>query len=265
MKYHEYNYYLDASLVWIAVEVATSYFWHLLHFASFWLPAKRLGQPASQAQMMPSRRSTKNLTLACVRARLQQLICCMLIFTVQEWFLTFANLTPKVGRPSMVSRYSTEEGKFMPTDEFHAFVDVLRAHVRGAKVRKAGSRLKGVAIEGSDSDYHIETPEEMTTMERDLILASLRNRGYLVSCKKAFTLKTASGASIDFFPQKAQWHENASVQKPGSLNFDPGAQNAIRKLKDSIDWVSSHRVAVYDDDDDDNDDDYYHDDDNDDD
>ena len=266
VKYHEYNYYLDASLVWIAVEVATSYFWHLLHFASFWLPAKRLGQPASQAQMMPSRRSTKNLTLACVRARLQQLICCMLIFTVQEWFLTFANLTPKVGRPSMVSRYSTEEGKFMPTDEFHAFVDVLRAHVRGAKVRKAGSRLKGVAIEGSDSDYHIETPEEMTTMERDLILASLRNRGYLVSCKKAFTLKTASGASIDFFPQKAQWHENASVQKPGSLNFDPGAQNAIRKLKDSIDWVSSHRVAVYDDDDndDDNDDYYYHDDDNDD-
>ena len=50
-------------------------------------------------------------------------------------------------------------------------------------------------------------------------------------------------------------------KKPGSLNFDPGAQNAIRKLKDSIDWVSSHRVAVYDDDDDDNDDDYYHDDD----
>lgn len=118
VKYHEYHYYLDASLVWIAVEVATSYFWHLLHFASFWLPAKRLGQPASQAQMMPSRRSTKHPLYTCVRVHLLQVMCCMLIFSVQEWFLTFANLTPKVGRPSMVSRYSTEEGKFMPTDEF---------------------------------------------------------------------------------------------------------------------------------------------------
>ena len=140
----------------------------------------------------------------------------------------------------MVSRYSTEEGKFMPTDEFHAFVDVLRAHVRGAKVRKAGSRLKGVAIEGSDSDYHIVTPEEMTTMERDLILASLRNRGYLVSCKKAFTLKTARGASIDFLPQKAEWHENVSVQEP--VKLDQGGQNAVSKLKASWPWVGSDRL-----------------------
>ena len=308
VKYHEYHYYLDASLVWIAVEVATSYFWHLLHFASFWLPAKRLGQPASQAQMMPSCRSTKNLSLTCVRARLPQLMCCMLIFTFQEWCLTFTNLNPRVGRLSMVSRYSTEEGKFihecqqlapkdkLPDREFHAFEGVLRFYVPGAQLRKTGSRAKGVAIEGSDFDYHIVTPEEMTTLERDVILLFLQKLGYDVSCKKAFTLKTASGASIDFFPQRAEWHENVSVQKPGSLKFDQGAQNAIRKLKDSIDWVSSHRVeeiileiqqeyglkgkkdpsglrryevarhriwthrtAVYDDDDDD--DDYYYDDD----
>ena len=153
----------------------------------------------------------------------------------------------------MVSRCSTAEGQFiheaqqlapkdrLPNAEFEAFLEVLRRWVPGAQVIKTGSRVKGTAIEGSDWDYQIETPEEMTTLERDLILMRLRISGYDVSCNKAFTLKTASGASIDFFPQKAQWHdENVSVQKPGSLKFDPGAQNARRKLKTYFPELSSH-------------------------
>ena len=143
----------------------------------------------------------------------------------------------------MVSRCSTEEGKFihgsqglapkdrLPNAEFHAFLDALRKYVPGAELRQTGSRVKGTAIEGSDFDYHIVTAEEMTTLERDLILWELQSRGYDVSCNKAFTLKPESGASIDFFPQKAQWHENVSVQKPGSVKLDQGAQNAVRMLK----------------------------------
>ena len=178
-------------------------------------------------------------------------------FTLQEWFLTFTNSIPRVGRPSVARRYTTEEGQFihecqeltakdrLPTAEFDAFVAVLRFHVPDAQLRKTGSRAKGVAIEGSDFDYHIVTREEMTTLERELILQDLRIRGYNVSCNKAFTLKTVGGASIDFFPQKAEWHENVSVQKPGSLTFDQGAQNALKKLKtDFLDFpsVNSHRL-----------------------
>ena len=119
------------------------------------------------------------------------------------------------------------------TAAFHRFEEVLQQVVPGALLRKTGSQLKGTATEDSDWDYQIVTKEPMTRVQRDTILQSLEGSSAIkkVSCKKAFTVTPKSGKDIDFFPQKAEWHINVSVQKPGSVKLTKGARVAVKALK----------------------------------
>ena len=115
-------------------------------------------------------------------------------------------------------------------DAFKKFQKALLQIVPGSSLQKTGSRHKKTSIHGSDWDYHIVTDEMMTTRQRDKLLQLCERFGLDVTCNKAFTL-TLPGTSIDFFPQKAQWHENVKVEKPGTVKFTQGARKAIRVLK----------------------------------
>ena len=128
----------------------------------------------------------------------------------------------------------------LPTHAFDSFLRELRKVVPSAQVRKTGSRNKGTAIGGSDWDYHI-TSEPMSTQQRDQILTHCQASGIKVTCSKAFTMES-QGASIDFFPPNAEWHDKVSVQKPGSVKFDHGAKNAIKSLKDTVPGEVSHAL-----------------------
>ena len=144
------------------------------------------------------------------------------------------------------ARQRKNEGHFIrnadlltPTDRlnkpaFNSFVGKLRKEVPGANLKKTGSRRKKTAIHGADWDYHIETRDPMTIEQRDALQ---------VKCKKAFTLEPKSGASIDFFPPNAEWHDkDVQVQKPGSVQFDKGGKNAVKMLKKEFPDKSGHEL-----------------------
>ena len=71
----------------------------------------------------------------------------------------------------------------------------------------------------------------MSELQRDRILDLCWDQGLRVCCSKAFKLQPKTGESIDFFPPKANWHDNVPLQPPGSVKLDSGAQNAVKQLK----------------------------------
>ena len=124
---------------------------------------------------------------------------------------------------------------------FEHFKEILRRVVPGMSLRKTGSRAKGTATSNSDWDYHVKTKRPMTIEQRDLVLENCRDEGLQVTCRKAFTVKPGSGAFIDFFPPNAEWHDNkVEVQEPGSVQFDKGGKNAVRKLKQKFPEKNGH-------------------------
>ena len=132
-----------------------------------------------------------------------------------------------------VNRLAPKDKLNLPA--FEHFQRILRRVVPGMSLRKTGSRLKGTAISNSDWDYHIETERPMTIEQRDLVLDICRDEGLQVRCGKAFTVAPESGASIDFFPQKAEWRGGGvEVQNPGSVKFNKGGKTAVKKLKQNF-------------------------------
>ena len=129
-----------------------------------------------------------------------------------------------------VNRLAPKDKLNLPA--FEHFQEILRRVVPGMSLRKTGSRGKGTAIFNSDWDYHIVTERPMTIEQRDLILKICRKKKLQVTRGKAFTVKPESGASIDFFPPNAEWHDDdRQVQKPGSVQFNKGGKTAVKKLK----------------------------------
>ena len=129
-----------------------------------------------------------------------------------------------------VNRLAPKDKLNLPA--FEHFQEILRRVVPGMSLRKTGSRGKGTAISNSDWDYHIVTKRPMTIEQRDLILKICRKKKLQVTRGKAFTVKPESGASIDFFPPNAEWHDDdVQVQKPGSVQLNKGGKTAVKKLK----------------------------------
>ena len=120
----------------------------------------------------------------------------------------------------------------LQTDAFHQSEKALHDVVPRAQLLKTGSRLKGTATEKSDWDYHIKTKEPMTRVQRDRIYRSLQS----LEGSSAIALEPSKGGNdIDFFPQKAEWHDKVPVQMPGSRGQDC-CQEAEEELS-TVQWT----------------------------